>query len=153
MAHPGFGPLWQQAEMSDVDIVISVADGVTAHDQDHQAHRHNVLQQFPGHSLILSLCPYLKVQASADPLHLCTLMTAITCWYATLYSIVSGQSAARGLPITRTCLSLLLSHSHTCAAVAATEQQPCSHGRQRSRQKHQATGKAAGHYHTAKLMP
>jgi hypothetical protein len=65
MAHPGFGHLWQQAEMSDVEIVISLAEGtVSAGDETTEAQNstRTILQQFPGHSLILSLRPYYFVE-------------------------------------------------------------------------------------------
>lgn len=62
MAHPGFGHLWQQAEMSDVDIVL-YADVEAAQSGDCALNR-TLLQQFPGHSQILSPSPYFKAQAS-----------------------------------------------------------------------------------------
>jgi hypothetical protein len=50
--------------MSDVDVVIScVEDAAPA---DSEARNSTVLQQFPGHSPILSLSPYFKAQASED---------------------------------------------------------------------------------------
>ena len=82
MAHPGFGHLWQQAEMSDLDIVISVdyeyvPNGTESRHalfwrQYHQQLHENdpPLQQFPGHSTILSLSPFFKAQASVRRLKL-----------------------------------------------------------------------------------
>lgn len=78
MAHPGFGHLWQQAEMSDLDIVIScdyaaaVGEDASGEPEDVLAYRQllpqsqqdTLLQQFPGHSTILSLSPFFKAQAS-----------------------------------------------------------------------------------------
>ena len=81
MAHPGFGHLWQQAEMSDVEIVISVAEGtVSAGDETTEAQNstRTILQQFPGHSPILSLSPYFVAQASIENLLSC--LACITCW-------------------------------------------------------------------------
>jgi hypothetical protein len=71
MTHPGFGPLWKQAEMSDVVIVLSIAHNAastgdeTPQEVSDQAlsSYHTVLQQFPGHSPILSPCPYFAAQA------------------------------------------------------------------------------------------
>jgi hypothetical protein len=74
MAYPGFGHLWQQADMSDVDIVLSIVEAsAPAGDEaseaaDAQSSNRTLLQQFPGHSVILSLCPYLVAQASATSL-------------------------------------------------------------------------------------
>jgi hypothetical protein len=72
VAHPGFGHLWQQAEMSDVEIVLSVVNKANlAGDEAAEAQMTQswgsatVLQQFPGHSPILSLSPYFVAQASA----------------------------------------------------------------------------------------
>jgi hypothetical protein len=56
MAHPGFGHLWQQDEMPDIDIVVSVVnDNAPTGDEAHKAQdsTRNVLQQFPGHRMIL----------------------------------------------------------------------------------------------------
>ena len=69
MAHPGFGHLWQQSEMSDIEIVLVVdadADpvGVGA-TEVHKVNR-TVLQQFPGHSLLLSVSPYFAAQVSTS---------------------------------------------------------------------------------------
>lgn len=53
--------------MSDVDIVISsVEDAAPTDSEAHEAQNSTstVLQQFPGHSPILSLSPYFKAQAS-----------------------------------------------------------------------------------------
>jgi hypothetical protein len=63
MAHPGYIHLWQQAHMSDVEIVISVAEDISpAGDDDPKAQYSTLtpLQQIPGHSLsqILSPSPY-----------------------------------------------------------------------------------------------
>lgn len=58
MAHPGFGHLWRHADMSDVQIVLSVVnDTYPAKNEAPEAQNSNrrVLQQFPGHSQILSL--------------------------------------------------------------------------------------------------
>jgi hypothetical protein len=75
MAHPGFGHLWKQAEMSDMDIAV-----ICTHDEDSEGDERlgaqeveyrsgnqeiTLLQQFPGHSMILSSSPYFKAQASA----------------------------------------------------------------------------------------
>ena len=74
MAYPGFGHLWQQADMSDVEIVLSIVEeSAPAGDEapeaaEAQSSSRIVLQQFPGHSVILSLCPYLVAQASATSL-------------------------------------------------------------------------------------
>jgi hypothetical protein len=67
MAHPGFGHLWQQEETSDVEIIISVAEEKTSAGDEFPEARSSsctFLQQFPGHSQILSLSPYLLAQAS-----------------------------------------------------------------------------------------
>lgn len=73
MAHPGFGYLWQEVDVSDVDIVIAcVEDAAAANGEAHEAPNSTVLQQFPGHSPILSLSPYFKAQASAT-IDVCTL--------------------------------------------------------------------------------
>jgi hypothetical protein len=67
MAHPGFGHLWQQAELSDVDIVISYAQAKgSGGDEDPEAldSCRTLLRQFPGHSPLLSLSPYFVAQAS-----------------------------------------------------------------------------------------
>lgn len=69
MAYPGFGHLWQQADMSDVDIVITCPnDAASARDEAPEAHTVNstLLQQFPGHSTILSSSPYFNAQASVQ---------------------------------------------------------------------------------------
>lgn len=68
MSHPGFGHLWKQAEKSDVDIVVSIspADVESGSDQTREPSNYTVLQRFPGHSLILDLCPYLNVQVSVE---------------------------------------------------------------------------------------
>ena len=72
MAYPGFGHLWQQADMSDVQIVLSIVEAsAPAGDEaseaaDAQSSNRTLLQQF--HSVILSLCPYLVAQASATSL-------------------------------------------------------------------------------------
>jgi hypothetical protein len=68
MAIPNFGYLWKQEEMSDVDIVISApsysasvsSEAPWVNDSNHAT----LLQQFPGHSLILSYSKYFKAQAS-----------------------------------------------------------------------------------------
>lgn len=65
MAHPGFGHLWKQSEMSDIDIVIACpVDEGSGGDDAHMLENSTLLQQIPGHSPILSLSPYLKAQAS-----------------------------------------------------------------------------------------
>jgi hypothetical protein len=67
MAHPGYKHLWQQAEMSDIDIVIRVAEDIApAGDEapEGQDSTPTVLQQFPGHSQILSPSPYFVAQVS-----------------------------------------------------------------------------------------
>jgi hypothetical protein len=76
MAHPGFGHLWQQAEMSDLDIVISIDYEYVPNGTESQhvlwcrlkaqeLHQNDPpLQQFPGHSTILSLSPFFKAQVS-----------------------------------------------------------------------------------------
>jgi hypothetical protein len=67
MAHPGFGHLWKQTEMSDMNIVIACAqDAASAGDENPEEHNSTLLQQLPGHSMILSSSPYFKAQASAD---------------------------------------------------------------------------------------
>jgi hypothetical protein len=67
MSHPGFGHLWQQAELSDVEIVILCAsDTVPEGDEAPEAEGScsTLLRQFPGHSPILSLSPYFVAQVS-----------------------------------------------------------------------------------------
>lgn len=65
MAHPGFGHMWQQAEMSDAEFVICVSlEQPPAVAEAFKVQHHTVLQQFPGHSLILSCSPYFTAQAS-----------------------------------------------------------------------------------------
>jgi hypothetical protein len=60
MAHPGFGHLWKQSEMSDIDIVIACpVDEGSGGDDAHMLENSTLLQQIPGHSPILSLSPYL----------------------------------------------------------------------------------------------
>ena len=65
MAHPGFGHLWQQADLADIDIVICVSSentdpaGTTAAEGPEQQ---TVLQRFPGHSPIISVSPYFLAQ-------------------------------------------------------------------------------------------
>lgn len=52
--------------MSDIDIVVCIADdNAPVGDEAHEAQdsSHNVLQQFPGHRMILSLSPYFEAQA------------------------------------------------------------------------------------------
>ncbi len=63
MAHPGFGHLWQQTEMSDVEVVLVV---VSESDETSEVHssKNSVLQQFPGHSQILSSSPLFGTKAS-----------------------------------------------------------------------------------------
>jgi hypothetical protein len=74
MAHPGFGHLWQQAEMSDMDIAVICVQDEGFEDGEplgaQEVYRFidqktTLLQQFPGHSMILSSSPYFKAQASA----------------------------------------------------------------------------------------
>jgi hypothetical protein len=63
--HPGFGHLWQQADLSHVDIVIACAKNAAAvGDEAQDGQNSTLLQQFPGHSTILSSSPYFKAQAS-----------------------------------------------------------------------------------------
>lgn len=64
MSHPGFGHLWKQAETSDIDIVLSIVRDVDpAGDETSEAQARNpVLQQFPGHSLLLSVSPFFAAQ-------------------------------------------------------------------------------------------
>jgi hypothetical protein len=67
MAHPGFGHLWQQAELSDAEIMLSAY--TKAHSEgdeacEVQSSSQTVLQQFPGHSPILSSSPYFAAQVS-----------------------------------------------------------------------------------------
>jgi hypothetical protein len=67
MSHPGFGNLWKQAEMSDIEIVLSVANDASvtaspAADETSDSQTRTVLQQFPGHSPILSPSPYFAAQ-------------------------------------------------------------------------------------------
>jgi hypothetical protein len=67
MAYPGFGHLWQQADKSDVETVLSIVEESSpAGDEstDAQSSNRTVLQRFPGHSQILSICPYFDAQAS-----------------------------------------------------------------------------------------
>lgn len=67
MAHPGFGHLWKQTEMSDMNIVIACAqDAASAGDEIPEGPNSTLLQQFPGHSMILSSSPYFKAQASDE---------------------------------------------------------------------------------------
>lgn len=66
MSHPGFGHLWQQAEVSDVTIMLSDVEGAPpSADEAPEAQNSNpVVSSFPGHSQILSLSPYFLAQAS-----------------------------------------------------------------------------------------
>lgn len=67
MTHPGFAHLWMQADLSDVDIVLSVVpDQAPTGDETAEAQSSNpaILQQFPGHSTIISSSPYFAAQAS-----------------------------------------------------------------------------------------
>ncbi len=67
MAHHGFGHLWKQEDMSDVEIVLCYAeDNAPAGDESPEAlsSKHIVLQQFPGHSQIMSFSPYFRAQVS-----------------------------------------------------------------------------------------
>jgi hypothetical protein len=64
MAHPGFGHLWQQAETSDIDIVIlHDQDAPPTGDGSPAVQNSTLLQQFHGHSQILSLSDFFKAQA------------------------------------------------------------------------------------------
>lgn len=79
MTHPGFGHLWMQADLSDVNIILPVVpDQAPAGDEASEAHNSNliILQQFPGHNAILSSSPYFAAQASicsAELHHMTTL--------------------------------------------------------------------------------
>jgi hypothetical protein len=69
MAHPGFAHLWQQQELSDVDIVVIAGapcaeDSAPAGDSMLTEGQPLVLQQFPGHSSILSISQYCKAQVT-----------------------------------------------------------------------------------------
>jgi hypothetical protein len=58
--------------MSDVQIVLSfVQDSSPADDEgpEAQSSNHTVLHQFPGHSQILSICPYFHAQVPTVSLH------------------------------------------------------------------------------------
>jgi hypothetical protein len=179
MSHPGFGHLWQQAEKSDVDIAVAVSPpGVeSASGQACEAGNHAVLQQFPGHSLILSLCPYLNVQVNRTCN--CTLVTVISSWALhtaagntqqlkkchttavgrlgplAAQEYICNIHAAFNMSIFQVCVlpALLLSHMTTCTAVTATEQQPSSRRQRHSREQRQAPSKAAGHHNTARCKP
>jgi hypothetical protein len=73
MAYPGFGHLWQQTDMSDVEIVLSCEEEPDPRNYPYaeaQSSNKVVLQQFPGHSQILSLCPYFVAQVGSVSLHL-----------------------------------------------------------------------------------
>ena len=50
MARPNFAHLWQQEELSDVDILLHVEPG--------PGDSSMLLRRFPGHSQLLSLSPY-----------------------------------------------------------------------------------------------
>lgn len=74
MAHPGFGRLWQQEEMSDVQIVLlRTQDTAPVGDEQPEEHssNHTVLHKFPGHSQILSMCPCFLAQARIVSVYLC----------------------------------------------------------------------------------
>jgi hypothetical protein len=61
MTHPGFAHLWQQQDLSDVDIVLiaGAVDSDPAGDSMlTEGCQPLVLQQFPGHSSILSISQY-----------------------------------------------------------------------------------------------
>jgi hypothetical protein len=74
MAHPGFGRLWQQEEMSDVQtVLLRTQDTAPVGDEQPEEHssNHTVLHKFPGHSQILSICPYFLAQARIVSVCLC----------------------------------------------------------------------------------
>jgi hypothetical protein len=69
MAHPGFGHLWKQDDMSDIQIMLStVTETASEGHKDTGASSSTVLQQFSGHSMILriilSCSPYFMAQVS-----------------------------------------------------------------------------------------
>lgn len=109
MAHPGFGHLWQQTAMSDADFVLETIEEASD-DEDEEASegqegseeqedleeqkqepaeqnkcKHTILQQFPGHTLILSSSPYFRAQVSAEQLALsfriCIIGVSVLCCF------------------------------------------------------------------------
>ena len=137
--------------MSDVDIVISVAEDTTSADgetSEAQNSTRTFLQQFPGHSLILSYSPYFKAQASIlDPI-------VVQAW---------PVGRVRPLELCMTCLPCavaIIAHQLNCAsprchlvksAGAAVDGNATVSGQQSDRgSKQYPTGKEADQHHTAR---
>lgn len=68
MSHPGFGHLWKQAELADLDIVISISSGTETEAAGSSAaeelKQQTVLQRLPGHSQIISVSPFFGAQVT-----------------------------------------------------------------------------------------
>jgi hypothetical protein len=67
MTHLGFGHLWMQEDLSDVNIMISVVSNQAPVDDEAAEAQHinpTILQQLPGHKAILSSSPLFAAQAS-----------------------------------------------------------------------------------------
>jgi hypothetical protein len=120
-----------------------------------QSQQDTLLQQFPGHSTILSLSPFFKAQASVR----CLAALQLTfehnrglCWLPLLTCPESSQREKAQLPELpnpklKHCLVM-----PTCAGTALVNTIPATgQDTQRQRQgSQQAAGKAAGHYHPAR---
>jgi hypothetical protein len=87
--HPGFNHLWQQEELSDVQLLLAVEGPAAAEGDASPASnttQHEILQVFPVHTAILTCSPFFRAQviplealaaAGKDPARLSPLQVCV----------------------------------------------------------------------------